>query len=134
MRWPRPELPGALVYVALPKFHGQVPTFCMTRGVVPSRGFTSPGGGRSSPCDDRVTRGRACLAFGWVCSVTGWQAPNKTPVCVCVCVCTCEASLCLSEIRPMVGLKGKPNYPFLRGGTGGSFSRAHQNWGLRLED
>ena len=56
---------------------------------MPSRVFTSPGGGRSSPCDDRVTEDRACLAFGWVCSVTSWQAPNKTPVCVCVCVlCT----------------------------------------------
>ena len=64
----------------------------MTRGVVPSRVFTSPGGGRSSPCDDRVTEDRACLAFGWVCSVTSWQAPNKTPVCVCVCVCACSSA------------------------------------------
>ena len=55
----------------------------MTREVVPGRGFTSPGAARVV----EVTDVRACLAFGWVCSVTSWQAPNKTPVCVCVCVC-----------------------------------------------
>ena len=54
----------------------------MTREVVPGRGFTSPGAARVV----EVTDVRACLAFGWVCSVTNWQAPNKTPVCVCVCV------------------------------------------------
>ena len=52
----------------------------MTREVVPGRGFTSPGAARVV----EVTDVRACLAFGWVCSVTSWQAPNKTPVCVCV--------------------------------------------------
>ena len=57
----------------------------MTREVVPGRGFTSPGAARVV----EVTDVRACLAFGWVCSVTSWQAPNKTPVCVCVCVCVC---------------------------------------------
>ena len=57
----------------------------MTRGVVPGRGFTSPEAARVV----EVTDVRAYLAFGWVCSVTNWQAPNKKPVCVCVCVCVC---------------------------------------------
>ena len=68
----------------------------MTRGVVPSRVFTSPGGGRSSPCDDRVTEDRACLAFGWVCRVTSWQAPNKN-LCVCVCVMCVANHECTQE-------------------------------------
>ena len=71
----------------------------MTREVVPGRGFTSPGAARIV----EVTDVRACLAFGWVCSVTSWQAPNKTPKknrhSESVCVCVCDAQIIQSKLK-----------------------------------
>ena len=70
---------------------------------MPSSGFTGPEGrGECSPGGGRCADVRACLAFGWVCSVTGWQAPNKTPVCGCVCDTHVFQSNC--RVEPSVSI------------------------------
>ena len=66
---------------------------CDPGGRAEQRFHRPRGGGECSPGGGCCADERACLAFGWICSVPGWQAPKKTPVCVCVCVSLCICAI-----------------------------------------